>query len=43
VVTKLKTNKDRKSLLDRKNRKKDENKTLKKEDEKVKIEEMEDV
>ncbi|RGB26803.1 ribosomal protein L24, partial [Rhizophagus diaphanus] len=38
VVTKLKINKDRKSLLDRKNRA-----ALKKDDDKVKIEEMEEV
>ena len=47
MVTKLKINKDRKSLLDRKNRalkkEKDENKALKQEEDKAKIEEMEDV
>ncbi|PKY38537.1 ribosomal protein L24, partial [Rhizophagus irregularis] len=45
VVTKLKINKDRKSLLDRKNRvlKKDENKALKKDEDKAKIEEMDEV
>ncbi|CAB4419856.1 unnamed protein product [Rhizophagus irregularis] len=44
VVTKLKINKDRKSLLDRKNRvlKKDENKALKKDEDKAKIEEMDE-